>query len=207
MPYRQVHEKGRTMILKAVIDDLEYSLNVPEAVLSQGEEFFAKMDADMDKGWQMSREWVRSPNRAERCQIVANKLLSALEKENEKLGMLMAGYILSRMPEIHTVEIDIAGEIQNTQLIADTQRSSSAETGAALEQEIGEEELDRLGATEAGGNEVTKVFKVGKVYRFSVFDRDSGSWRDSPMFASEEEAERQRREALKERLVAVRHNN
>ena len=54
------------MILKTIIEDQEYSLNVPESVLSQGEEFFAKLDADMDKGWQMSREWVDSPNQVER---------------------------------------------------------------------------------------------------------------------------------------------
>ena len=191
------------MILKAIIDDLEYSLNVPEAVLAQGEGFFAKMDADMDKGWQMSREWVRSPNRAERCQIVADKLLSALEKENQKLGMLMAGYILSRMPEVHTVEIDIGGEIQNTQLIADEQRPASPEIAAADEQAATGKGLDQPEAVEQVGNTVTKVFKVGKVYRFSVFDRDAGAWRDSPMFATEEEAERLRQEALKERLVAL----
>jgi len=104
------------MILKAIIDDHEYSLNVPETVLTQGEEYFARLDADMDQGWQMSREWVQHPNQVERCQIVADKLLTALENENHKLGMLMAGYILSRMPDVDTVEIDIRGEIQNTQL-------------------------------------------------------------------------------------------
>jgi len=105
------------MILKAIINDHEYSLEVPEAVLVQGEEYFARLDADMDQGWQMSREWVKHPNRVERCQIVADKLLTALENENEKLGMLMAGYILNRMPDIDAVEIDIRGEIQNTQFV------------------------------------------------------------------------------------------
>jgi len=105
------------MILKAIIDDREYSLNVPEAVIAQGEDYFARLDADMDQGWQMSREWVQHPNRVERCQIVADKLLTALENENRKLGMLTAGYILSRMPNVATVEIDISGEIQNTQFV------------------------------------------------------------------------------------------
>jgi len=105
------------MILKAIIDDHEYSLNVPETVITQGEEYFARLDVDMDQGWQMSREWVQHPNQMERCQIVADKLLTALENENEKLGMLTAGYILSRMPDVDTVEIDIRGEIQNTQFV------------------------------------------------------------------------------------------
>lgn len=105
------------MILKAIIDDHEYSLNVPEAAITQGEEYFARLDVDMDQGWQMSREWVQHPNQVERCQIVADKLLTALENENEKLGMLTAGYILSRMPNVDTVEIDIRGEIQNTRFV------------------------------------------------------------------------------------------
>jgi len=105
------------MMLKAIIDDHEYSLNVPETVITQGEEYFARLDVDMDQGWQMSREWVQHPNQVERCQIVADKLLTALENENEKLGMLTAGYILSRMPDVDTVEIDIRGEIQNTQFV------------------------------------------------------------------------------------------
>jgi len=105
------------MILKAIIDDREYSLNVPETILAQGEEYFARLDADMDQGRRMSREWVQHPNQVERCQIVADKLLTALENENEKLGMLMAGYILSRMPDVDTVEIDIRGEMQNTQFV------------------------------------------------------------------------------------------
>jgi len=65
----------------------------------------------------MSREWVQHPHQVERCQIVADKLLTALENENEKLSMLMAGYILSRMPDVDTVEIDIRDEMQNTQFV------------------------------------------------------------------------------------------
>jgi len=102
------------MLLKAIIDDQELSLEVPETLLREGQAFFAKLDADMDQGWQMSREWVARPNQIERCQIVADKLLTALEKENEKLGMLMAGYLLSRLPGIKSVTPDTHGEMQNT---------------------------------------------------------------------------------------------
>jgi hypothetical protein len=67
----------------------------------------------MDAGWQMSREWVEKPDRLQRCQIVADKLLTALECENQKLGMMMAGYILARLPGVESVELDVQGEIQN----------------------------------------------------------------------------------------------
>jgi hypothetical protein len=192
------------MNLKAIIDDQEYSLNVPDLVLEQGEEFFARLDADMDKGWQMSREWVPRPNRVERCQIVADKLLTALENENQKLGMLMAGYILKRMPEVEGVEIDIRGEIQNTQFIAREPASPSAPDVQSAGSPPGQgRKLSKLEAMEQAGNDVTKVFKVGKAYRFSVYDHDADAWRDSPMIATEQEAERLRQEAFKERFEVL----
>jgi hypothetical protein len=191
------------MILKAIIDDREYSLNVPEAVIANGEDFFASLDADMDKGWQMSREWIQFPNRVERCQIVADKLLTALENENDKLGMLMAGYILSRMPDIDAIQIDITGEIQNTQLIGKGQ-TSPAPTDAATAPPAATTEPGNPDAMEQASNDVTEVFKVGKAYRFSVFDHDAGVWRDSPMIANEQDAWHLRGEALKERIESLK---
>jgi hypothetical protein len=50
-----------------------------------------------------------------RCQIAANKLLTALETQNENLAFLMAGYILTRLPGTKTVRVDTSGEIANTE--------------------------------------------------------------------------------------------
>lgn len=193
------------MILKTIINDQEYSLNVPDVVIADGEDFFARLDADMDKGWQMSREWVQHPNRVERCQIVADKLLTALENENQKLGMLMAGYILSRMPEIDAVEIDITGEIQNTQFVSDGQASPAPASHPANPSEpVTGNGLSESEAMAQAENDVSKVFKVGKVYRFSVFDQDSGTWQDSPMIANEQDAERLREQAFQDRVQTLR---
>ena len=96
------------MLLKAIIDDQEISLEVPDPLLGEGEAFFAKLDADMNQGWQMSREWVANPSQVERCQIVADKLLTALEKENQRLGILMAGYLLSRLPGLESITLDLS---------------------------------------------------------------------------------------------------
>lgn len=188
------------MILKAIIEDQIYTLNVPDAVLQGGEEVFARLDSDMDKGWQMSREWEASPDRLQRCQIVANKLLTALENGNEKLGMLMAGYILSRLPNVESVEPDIRGEMQNTLFhfrdeagadqVPATPHSSSAGT-------------DKIAAMAQAGNDVTKVFKVGKGYRFSVRNQATDQWQDSQLIANEDEAERMRQEAFKQRFDAL----
>jgi hypothetical protein len=210
------------MILKAIIDEQVYTLNVPDPVIERGEEFFSQLDRDMDQGWQMSREWVDAPNRLQRCQIVADKLLTALEKENEKLGMLMAGYILTRLPGVESVELDVQGEIQNNLFHlredgADTRPAGAsapeapapapwAETGDAVEVAgagAAGGGLDKIQAMTQAGQDVTQVFKVGKAFRFSVFDHHSGAWQDSPAIATEAEAERLRQQALRARYEAL----
>lgn len=231
------------MILKAIIDEQVYTLNVPDTVIERGSDFFDQLDRDMDQGWQMSREWVEAPDRLQRCQIIADKLLTALEKENEKLGMLMAGYILSRLPDVETVELDIQGEVQNNQF----QFKESATPSDALDPKAAADEplgtggiaatsmlndaadtaesdagndpasvaaatdglptgLNKIQAMTQAGQDVTQVFKVGKAYRFSVFEHASGSWQDSPLIATEAEAERLRQQAFKARYDALQQH-
>ena len=105
------------MILKAIIDDQELSLNVPDTVIAQGGEFFARLDADMDAGWQMSREWVQNPSPLERCQIVADKLLTAMQQDNNEYALLMAAYILHNKPGTRRIRLNIEGEIQGNEFL------------------------------------------------------------------------------------------
>ena len=195
------------MILKALIDDQTYSLDVPDALIAEGEAFFTKLDQDMDQGWQMSREWVDHPNQIQRGQIVADKLLTALESENQRLGLLMAGYLLKRLPNLDEVDIDIQGEIQNTFFhFRDQAADIAAAAGTAPKPRRTEapEGMSKLEAMEQAGNDVTKVFRVGKAYRFSVFDHHTGEWQDSPTIADAHEAERLRQAAFKHRFDALR---
>ena len=76
------------MILNVIINDKPRPLEVPEDVIKEGETFFQKMDCDMDKGWQMSRDWVEKPDAEQRCQIAADKILTAIDTDNEKLLMM-----------------------------------------------------------------------------------------------------------------------
>lgn len=108
------------MILNIYIADRAYQIDVPREVLEDGEDFFSKMDLDMDKGWQMSRTYVECPTALQRCQIAADKIFSALHTDNNKLALLMAGYILTRLPGIEGVRIDTNGEIFNTEVIMAT---------------------------------------------------------------------------------------
>ena len=105
------------MQLTLHIDDKEHTINVPDEILREGEDFYQTMDKDMDRGWQMSRQWVDNPDQIQRCQIAADKMLSAISSENETVLMLMAGYILSRLPNVKTVHIDTNGEMGETEFL------------------------------------------------------------------------------------------
>ena len=105
------------MILKAIVNEQTFSIEVPEDFLIEGADLFQKMDADMDAGWQMSRKWVDQPDTLQRCQIAADKMLTAMENENQKMTIMMAAYILKRMPGIDAIDIDTSGDMTATELI------------------------------------------------------------------------------------------
>lgn len=105
------------MRFKVIIGEQEYAVEVPEQFLQEAAEFHAKLDRDMDRGWQMSREFVAQPDRLQRCQIVADKLLTSITQNNQATAMLMAGYIALRMPGAIGVDIDASGEMQNTEVL------------------------------------------------------------------------------------------
>lgn len=105
------------MILKVVIDEQVYPITVPDEIIRDGEEFFRKIDGDMDKGWQMSRDWVQEPNQLQRCQIVGDKMLTAMHNNNEKMMVLLSAYILARVPGVEGIRIDTNGEMLESELI------------------------------------------------------------------------------------------
>jgi len=105
------------MRFKVIVGEQVYAVEVPEDLLLEAGDFHARLDRDMDRGWQMSREFVARPARLQRCQIVADKLLTGIMQGNESTAMLMAGYIALRMPGAIGVDIDASGEMQNTELL------------------------------------------------------------------------------------------
>lgn len=103
--------------LKITIENKSKELEVPDEVILEGESFFQKMDADMDRGWQMGQEFIENPTQENRCQIAAEKILQAVDTQNDKLLFLMAGYILVRMPTVTGVDICTSGEPLETTII------------------------------------------------------------------------------------------
>ncbi len=102
------------MKLNVQINENAYQIEVPDEMLMEAESIYSKMDKDMDAGWQMSREWVDDLSTRQRCQVVADRLLTAIENENEASTMLMAGYIMTNMPGITTVQISTDGDMLQT---------------------------------------------------------------------------------------------
>ena len=107
------------MKISVEIDDKSYELDVPPGLPEEALDFFEKMDADMDCGWQMSRWWVPDPDSTQRCQIAADKLLTAIQKNNTEAALLMCAYILKAKPETRRIRINTEGEIQGNEFHAD----------------------------------------------------------------------------------------
>lgn len=187
------------MKLDVIIDSKTHRIEVPQDMLDDGEDFFQKMDRDMDAGWQMGPEFVESPTTAQRCQIAANKLLVSISAQNKLLVQLMAAYILRRMPAIQAVDIDTAGEMLNTQLIFEPRTGAPDVTLANRPRK----EPSPFDARANAESDVSQVYKVGKAYRFATYDRASGRWVESPFAATEEEAKKLR-EAACARLLEQR---
>lgn len=105
------------MRLDVIVEDQVFGVEVPDFVLEEAEEFFQRMDADMDRGWQVGREWIDRPDTRVRCQIAADRLLTALHNDNEPMKVLMAAYILARMPGTRAVHVDTEGNPLDTEFI------------------------------------------------------------------------------------------
>ena len=105
------------MRFKVIVGEQEFAVEIPDDLLDTAAEIHATLDRDMDRGWQMSREFVERPDRLQRCQIVADKLLTGITQNNPATAMLMAGYIALRMPGAIGVDIDTTGEMQNTEFL------------------------------------------------------------------------------------------
>lgn len=104
------------MILDVYVEDQHLQVEVPQEVLDQGEDFFAMMDNDMDKGWKMGPSYIENPDAVMRAQIAAGKMMTAIDTENKKLLSLMAGYIVSRVPGVTGVRI-ADGDPLSTEII------------------------------------------------------------------------------------------
>jgi hypothetical protein len=178
------------------VDERSLEVSVPDDMLAGAQAFYQKMDSDMDGGWQMGPEYIEHPDREQRCQIVANKLLTSLSTANETMVTLMAGYILSRLPDVRGVEVDTSGEMLHTRFQYASVPSASPSTPVISPAGAG---LDKREALARAGREVSAVYGSGRGFRYAVMDPASGQRVESPLFGNETEATEARQQAFRRR--------
>jgi len=105
------------MQFEVFFEEEHFAVEVDEQDISSGQPFFAQMDNDMDGGWRMGPEYVHEPDVIQRSQIVAERLMLAIERRNESLSTAMAAYIAWRIPNIRELHIDTSGEPLLTEII------------------------------------------------------------------------------------------
>lgn len=180
------------MKIKVTIGEQSKEVDVSDQMLSDGKSFFDKMDSDMDKGWQMGADYIDKPDQIQRCQIAADKVLDAIGTHNENLKLLMLAYILNRMPTVSEIDIDTGGELMNTVITED--RVPERAPGRS------QRGMNRLDALEQANKDVGKVYKVGRSWRFAIFDDVSNAWIESPLMDNQEQASDVRNKAFESRF-------
>ena len=182
--------------LNVTLHEKTYAVKVPDEMLTEAEEFFQKMDRDMNQGWQMSRDFIENPDRTQRAQIAAHRLMLAMSAGKETMIQLMAGYILKRLPGVTGVVVDTDGEMLSTEIIFAADAAPAPSVGTALKAGG----MNKIEAMKQAGKEVTAVYKVGKSYRHAVLNSTTGQWIESPAMDDEKEAQESRMHAFRQRF-------
>ena len=99
------------------IEDEPYTIEVNPADVQAGKPMFDSMDKDMDGGWRMGPEYIHEPDIMQRTQIVAERLMLAMESRNAPLITAMAAYIVYRVPNIRELHIDTSGDPLLTEIV------------------------------------------------------------------------------------------
>lgn len=101
------------MNFNITIDEESYTLEVSDGLMQELKSVHAEMDAEYDRGLQLGRYWVEAPNLEQRCQLTANKVVSAIHQENIRQFYTMASYILSKFPDLKRVTVSSDFEISD----------------------------------------------------------------------------------------------
>jgi len=184
--------------LNVTLHEKNYAVKVPDEMLAKAEEFFQKMDRDMSQGWQMSRDFIENPDHTQRVQIAAHRLMLAMSAGKEPMILLMAGYILKRLPGVTGVVVDTDGEMLNTEIVFGEAKSTAPTSPASGTPKAGG--INKIEAMKQAGKEVTAVYKVGKSFRHAVLDSTTGQWIESPAMDDEKEAQESRMSAFRQRF-------
>ena len=101
------------MNFNITIDEESYTLEVKDKLMLELKDMHHEMDAEYDKGLQLGRYWIEAPTLEQRCQLTANKVVSAIHQEDIRQFYLTASYILSKFPNLKQVTVSSDFEISD----------------------------------------------------------------------------------------------
>jgi len=101
------------MNFNITIDEESYTLEVSDAIMKELQGVIEEMDADFDKGARIGRYWIDVPSDEQRCQIAADKVVSALHQQNVRMFYQMAAYILTKFPTLQMVTVSSDFEVSD----------------------------------------------------------------------------------------------
>jgi len=187
------------MKLLVQIEERQLMMEVEENLLTDAQDFFTRLDADMNHGWQWEREYTENLNALQRCQLIANRMLALLESDRHDSATLMAAYILQKLPGVTQVDINTSGEISLTEFsrdpLPDSQPSTNKPTtsdSASTDAESNQNPQGKLTAAQASTKarkEVSLVYEVSGGFQFKMLDPEFGDWLESEIFTDRDAAE------------------
>ncbi|RDH81069.1 MAG: hypothetical protein DIZ80_13195 [endosymbiont of Galathealinum brachiosum] len=101
------------MNFNITIDEESYTLEVKDELMQELQNVHNDMDAEFDKGIQLGRYWIDTPDLEQRCQFTANNVVSAIHQEKIRDFYLQASYILSKFPDLKRVTVSSDFEISD----------------------------------------------------------------------------------------------
>jgi hypothetical protein len=101
------------MNFNITIDEESYTLEVSDAIMQELQGTIKEMDADFDKGAQIGRYWIETPSDEQRCQLAADKVVSAVHQQNVRLFYQMAAYVLTKFPTLKMATVSSDFEVSD----------------------------------------------------------------------------------------------
>jgi len=101
------------MNFNITIDEESYTLEVSDEIMKELQGAIEDMDADFDKGARIGRYWIDAPSDEQRCQLAADKVVSAVHQQNVRMFYQMAAYILTKFPTLKMATVSSDFEVSD----------------------------------------------------------------------------------------------
>ncbi len=97
--------KAMHNLLTVIVNDeavLEFDRSKP--VPGHQRQYLDNMDAQMDQGIQLGKDFIESPNPLQRSQFVANSLVNSVLKDEYSIAIAMCTYLAKRLQDLQQIK-------------------------------------------------------------------------------------------------------